>query len=533
MSRASVVLAALVILACAALTWPLRHLPATAAVAEWRVHGGDAGHTQYVAARSDHARERRRAEGGVDLSHGRRGRERALADPVQPDRRPRRALRDLAAAQGVRARRGDRQRRWVFDPFDGGRRRQLARRQPRRRLLGGRRRTGASWSRLGQRLYALDAKTGSRSRLRRQGQRQPARRPGPRRVGALRALEHARRDLQGPADPGHARVGRAGPVRAGRHPRLRRAHRQDPLDLPHHPAAGRVRLRHVADGRATQRVGGANAWSGIAVDHERGLVFLPTGSAAFDFWGGNRLGENLFANCLLALDAATGERVWHYQLVHHDLWDRDLPAAPILVTVTRDGRPVDAVAQATKSGHVFVFDRETGKPLFPIEERPVPPTDLEDEQAWPTQPLPVKPPPFARQRLTEADAHRRARRRRTEAALKASARCDPTGSSCRRARRERSSSRASTAAPSGAAGVRSETTGLPLRQRQRDGVDPDDGALEVERGRRGAAVPDQLRRLPRRGAQGRLRADGAVTRAGSTGSSRGRRRPRSCARGRA
>lgn len=152
---------------------------------------------------------------------------------------------------------------------------------------------------------------------------------------------------------------------------------------------------------AYRRIGGANAWSGISVDHERGLVFLPTGSAAFDFWGGNRHGANLFANCLLALDADTGERVWHYQFVHHDLWDRDLPAAPVLVTVTHDGRRVDAVAQTTKSGHVFVFNRETGEPLFPIEERPVPPSDLEGEQAWPTQPLPVAPPPFSRQVFTE------------------------------------------------------------------------------------------------------------------------------------
>ena len=154
---------------------------------------------------------------------------------------------------------------------------------------------------------------------------------------------------------------------------------------------------------AYTRIGGANAWSGISVDDERGLVFLPTGSAAFDFWGGNRHGKNLFANCLLVLKADTGEHVWHYQFVHHDIWDRDLPAAPVLVTVTHDGRQVDAVAQTTKSGHVFLFDRENGTPLFPIEERPVPPSDLKGEQTWPTQPLPVKPPAFSRQAFTEAD----------------------------------------------------------------------------------------------------------------------------------
>jgi len=151
---------------------------------------------------------------------------------------------------------------------------------------------------------------------------------------------------------------------------------------------------------AWETVGGANAWSGISLDHERGLVFLPTGSPSWDFWGGDRHGANLFGNCLLVLKAATGERVWHFQTVHHDLWDRDLPQAPVLVTVQRDGREVDAVAQATKSGHVFVFDRETGTPLFPIEERPFPTSDLIDEKTWPTQPIPVKPPPFARQILT-------------------------------------------------------------------------------------------------------------------------------------
>lgn len=156
-------------------------------------------------------------------------------------------------------------------------------------------------------------------------------------------------------------------------------------------------------GDAWKTVGGANAWSGISVDVERGLVFVPTGSPAWDFWGGDRHGANLFGNCVLALRAATGERVWHFQLVHHDLWDRDPPQAPVLVTVRRGGRARDAVAQATKSGHVFLFDRETGEPLFPIEERPFPPSDLIGENAWPTQPIPLKPPAFARQRMDEAD----------------------------------------------------------------------------------------------------------------------------------
>ena len=148
---------------------------------------------------------------------------------------------------------------------------------------------------------------------------------------------------------------------------------------------------------AYKSIGGANVWTGMSVDEERGIVYCPTGSAAFDFWGGNRIGENLFANCLIALNAETGERIWNYQFVHHDLWDRDLPAPPNLVTVTHDGNRVDAVAQVTKSGHVFVFNRETGEPLFPIEEIPIPPSTLIGEAAWPTQPLPAKPAPFSRQ----------------------------------------------------------------------------------------------------------------------------------------
>ncbi|MGH9160642.1 MAG: PQQ-binding-like beta-propeller repeat protein, partial [Vicinamibacteraceae bacterium] len=158
---------------------------------------------------------------------------------------------------------------------------------------------------------------------------------------------------------------------------------------------------------AWTRSGGANVWSGISVDAARGLVFLPTGSAAFDFWGGDRKGANLFANSLLALRADTGRRVWHYQVIHHDLWDRDLPAAPVLATVNHGGRRIDAVAQVTKHGYVFLFDRETGASLFPVRERPVPASDLEDEAAWPTQPLPLAPPPFARQRLTEAEVTNR------------------------------------------------------------------------------------------------------------------------------
>jgi len=150
-------------------------------------------------------------------------------------------------------------------------------------------------------------------------------------------------------------------------------------------------------------VGAANNWSGMAIDRERGIVYVPTGSAAFDFYGGDRKGSNLFANTLLALDANTGKKIWHYQLVHHDILDRDPPAPPNLLTVTHHGKRIDAVAQVTKQGYVFLFDRENGKPLFEIEEVPAPASDIPGEEGWPTQPRPVKPLPYARQSLTEED----------------------------------------------------------------------------------------------------------------------------------
>ena len=154
---------------------------------------------------------------------------------------------------------------------------------------------------------------------------------------------------------------------------------------------------------AYSKIGGANAWAGISLDVERGVVYAPTGSASFDFWGGNRKGSNLFANCIIAIDAENGQRLWHYQTVHHDLWDRDLPAPPNLVTVTHNGIKIDAVAQVTKSGYVFLLDRDSGKPLFTIEERPVKKSDLKGEEAWPTQPFPLKPPPFARQQFSKEE----------------------------------------------------------------------------------------------------------------------------------
>ena len=155
----------------------------------------------------------------------------------------------------------------------------------------------------------------------------------------------------------------------------------------------------------TSEIGAANNWCGMAVDKKRGILYVPTGSAAYDFYGAGREGTNLYANCLLALDAKTGKRLWHYQLVHHDILDRDPPAPPNLLTVTRDGKKIDAVAQVTKQGMVFVFNRETGEPLFPIEERPVPQSDIPGEHSWPTQPFPLKPAPYARQELTEKDVN--------------------------------------------------------------------------------------------------------------------------------
>lgn len=154
-------------------------------------------------------------------------------------------------------------------------------------------------------------------------------------------------------------------------------------------------------------LGGANNWAGMALDQERGLVYAGTGSAAFDFYGANRAGDNLYANTLLCLRAETGELVWHYQFVKHDVWDRDFPAPPSLVTVERDGRLIDAVAQATKSAHVLVFDRETGESLFPIEETEVPASDVPGEVLAKTQALPTAPPPMSRQILTENDLTQR------------------------------------------------------------------------------------------------------------------------------
>lgn len=154
---------------------------------------------------------------------------------------------------------------------------------------------------------------------------------------------------------------------------------------------------------AWKRVGGANVWSELTLDEKRGVIYAPTASAKYNFYGVDRAGANLFADCLLALDARTGKRLWHFQMVHHDIWDYDDPTAPKLLTLHQNGKTIDAVAQVSKQGFVWVFNRVTGEPLWPIEERPVPKSDMPGETTWPTQPFPTKPPPYARQKFTVDD----------------------------------------------------------------------------------------------------------------------------------
>lgn len=147
--------------------------------------------------------------------------------------------------------------------------------------------------------------------------------------------------------------------------------------------------------------GAANNWAGMSLDSKAGILYVPTGSAAFDFYGGDRVGDDLFANCLIALNAETGERIWHFQGVKHDIWDRDFPSPPILLPVQHDGKTVNAVAQASKQGFVYLFDRSNGTPLFPLESRKYPKSDLPGEVTAEEQSLPIKPAPYARQFLTE------------------------------------------------------------------------------------------------------------------------------------
>ncbi|MDP4251871.1 MAG: PQQ-binding-like beta-propeller repeat protein [Bacteroidota bacterium] len=170
------------------------------------------------------------------------------------------------------------------------------------------------------------------------------------------------------------------------------------------PYPGEPGFETWEDTSAYKFMGSTNAWPGFSLDEKRGILFAVTGNPSNDFYGGLRLGAGLFGNCILALDAASGRLIWYFQTVHHDVWDRDLPAAPALVSIFHEGKKIDAVAQTSKQGYIFVLDRETGKPIFPIVETPVPTdTRLAREKLWATQPVPVLPKPFIRESFTEAD----------------------------------------------------------------------------------------------------------------------------------
>ena len=240
------------------------------------------------------------------------------------------------------------------------------------------------------------------------------------------------------ASPGHIRA-------------LRHRDRRAEMDLSHHPAARASSATTRGSGCKGENYGGANAWGGVTIDEQRGWVFAATGSATEDFYGGFRKGDNLFANCVLALDATTGERKWHYQTVRHDIWDYDNPPAPILVTIGSARDREDAVVQLTKMGFTFVLDRDTGKPLFPVQEVPVPRSDVPGEETSPTQPFPLKPQPLVRQiadRSRSDEHHARGARQCAEGFPPVPARDRSTR---RRACRARSPRRATSAERSGTA----------------------------------------------------------------------------------
>jgi quinoprotein glucose dehydrogenase len=169
------------------------------------------------------------------------------------------------------------------------------------------------------------------------------------------------------------------------------------------PQPGEFGYDSWEDKDAWKNIGGANNWTGMSLDEERGVVYVPTGTASPDFYGGTRKGSNLFANSIIALDASTGKYIWHYQVVHHDLWDRDLPAAPNLITINHKGKKIDALAQITKQGYIYLLDRTNGKPVFPIPEVPVPQDALPGEKPWPRQPIPTLPESFSRQKFGPED----------------------------------------------------------------------------------------------------------------------------------
>lgn len=170
------------------------------------------------------------------------------------------------------------------------------------------------------------------------------------------------------------------------------------------PQPGEKGYETWKDKEAWKHIGSANSWAGFSLDDSKGILFAPTGSAAFDFYGGDRIGSDLYANCILAINAETGKLLWHYQVIHHDLWDKDLPQAPVLISSQKDGRTIEALAQATKHGFIFVLNRLTGKPLFPIHEVPMDTvSELKGEHPFPSQPIPELPQPFVRQSLTKRD----------------------------------------------------------------------------------------------------------------------------------
>ena len=250
-------------------------------------------------------------------------------------------------------------------------------------------------------LYALDAKTGKtiptfgdngridlRRDLGRDPEKQSVRLTSPGVVYKDLLIVGGRVSESLPASPGDIRAysAKTGELRWSFH------------SIPHPGEAG----YETWSKNSWQENGGANSWPGMALDEARGIVYVPTGSAAADFYGADRVGDNLYANSLIALNAETGKRIWHFQFVRHDIWDRDAPSPPNLITIRQNGRSIDAVAQSTKHGYVFVFDRMNGTPLFPIEYRKYPTSTVAGEVTAETQPIPTKPKPFARQTLTSA-----------------------------------------------------------------------------------------------------------------------------------
>ena len=412
--RAYATIACCLLSACAAASTPPR--PGPGPNTEWRAYGNDAGGMRYsplnqidrgnvarlTRAWTYHTGELQGTRDSVRVGPTRRSAFQTtplMIDGVLYFSTPSTRIVALDAETG--------RERWVFDPYAG---RESARTSASHRGVAyweGRDATGAAQRRvvfgtLDGRLIALDARTGrpapefgvAGTVALREGMTEVAGQYG---VSSPPAIY---RDLviTGSIVPEAASRGPSGDVRAF-------DVRTGKLVWRFHtvPREGEPGFESWSgDARANRT--GANVWSIMTVDVERGLVFLPLGSASSDFYGGDRIGADLYANSLVALDAATGVRRWHRQLVHHDLWDYDLPAPPALVTIHRDGRDIPAVVQVNKTGLMFVFNRLTGEPVHQIVERAVPPSHVPGETAWPTQPFPVKPAPLSRQSaVTEAD----------------------------------------------------------------------------------------------------------------------------------